>query len=217
MLGSYAASGQALIALVFGKKITNSKLHLGIYLGASSSWIDGASGQMPRYGFAIGAYTIYDLNTHWQLAMDIVMRSPKGAKQLRYENSFVVPDDAALIGEDFNRLLTYMSFTPLIRYKLTPSWGIAAGPYVAARTKAKDIYGKDTENGTLYYYYNSKKDIHLADAGASFDIQYILMKGKGMHINAQFNLGLTNFYKDKNTHAYHRQILLGVGIPIGNR
>lgn len=77
LMGCQVVHGQALIALLFGKKITNDRLKLGIVLGASSSWIDHASGQQPRYGFAIGAYTTYDINTHWQFAMDIIMKSPK--------------------------------------------------------------------------------------------------------------------------------------------
>jgi Outer membrane protein beta-barrel domain len=215
LMGCQAVHGQALIALLFGKKITNDRLKLGIVLGASSSWIAAASGQQPRYGFAIGAYTTYDINTHWQFAMDIIMKSPKGAKGLRYENTFITPDDPQLVGTEINRKVTYLTVAPLIRYKITPSFGLAAGPHLGARVRAQDIYEKGMDQGTLSYKYNSKVHTHLADAGATFDVQYAMMKGKGVRLNAQFNLGLVNFYKDTQLTGYNRQILVTVGIPIG--
>jgi hypothetical protein len=215
LMGCQAAQGQALIALLFGKKITNDRLKLGIVLGASSSWISDASGQHPRYGFAIGAYTTYDMNAKWQFAMDIIMKSPKGARDIRYENTFITPDDPQLVGTEIDRLVTYLTVAPLMRYKFTPSFGVAVGPHLGARVRASDTYEKSMDQGTLSYKYNSKEHIHLADFGATFDVQYTLMKGHGLHLNAQFNLGLVNFYKDTDGNGYNRQVLVTVGIPIG--
>ena len=209
--------GQALIALLFGKKVKNERLHVGIYLGASSSWITEAAGEVPRFGFAIGAYTTYDLKGKWQLVADIIMKSPKGANALRYSNSFIEPDDQNFIGQEFDRRTTYLSFNPLVRYNFVPSFGVAVGPYVAARVKAKDIYHRSTDLGSATYTYNARKDTHLADAGAVLDLQYSLMKGKRVRFNIQTNLGLIHFYKDKDTKSYNRQVLVGVGIPIGKR
>ncbi|MBV7529731.1 outer membrane beta-barrel protein [Chitinophaga sp. sic0106] len=209
-----AVSGQALIALLFGKKITSTRLHVGIIVGASGSYLENASGQQPRYGFAIGAYTTYDLKGKWQLAMDIIMKSPKGANAIYYDNSFKAPDAPELVGEEFTRKIVYMSFSPMIRYRFTPSFGIAVGPYGAIRTVAKDIYEKGTDNGKLSYTYNAKDDIHRIDGGATFDVQYTLMKGKGIRLNAQYNLGLANIYKG-DMQGKNRQFLVAVGIPIG--
>jgi len=211
------SKGQALIALLLGNKVKNDKIHVGIYLGASTSWIANAPGQTPRIGFAIGAYTTYAWKENWEIAIDIVMKSPKGGKKLGYGDSFTVPTDSIFHGEEFNRLQTYLSFAPLIRYKWNPSWGLALGPYFAARIKSKDVYTIHDDKVDQSYTYNSKSDTHLVDVGLSFDMQYVLMKGKGIRINAGFNLGLTNFYKDKAKTAYQRQVLLGVGIPIGQK
>lgn len=215
LIGCQSLKGQALIALLFGKKITNDKLKVGIILGASSSWLENATGQRPRIGFAIGAYTSYDFNDKWQGVLDIIMKSPKGAKDIRYENTFITPDDPQLVGTEIDRNITYLTVAPLIRYKFSPSFGIAAGPHLGARVTARDTYQKGMDQGELSYRYNSKDYTHLADAGATFDIQYVLMKGKGLRLNAQFNLGLVNIYKNTNMHAYNRQVLLTVGIPIG--
>ncbi|HEY9258909.1 outer membrane beta-barrel protein [Chitinophaga sp.] len=215
-MGSHVVHGQALIALLFGKKITNDKLKVGIILGGSSSWIEHATGQQPRVGFAIGAFTTYDLNNpKWQLVMDIIMKSPKGAKGLRYENTFITPDEPKMVGTEIDRKVTYLTVAPLIRYKFTPSFGLAVGPHLGARLRANDTYELGMDQGTLSYKYNSKPNTHLADAGATFDVQYTLMKGKGVRLNAQFNLGFVNFYKDTDLTGYNRQVLVTVGIPIG--
>lgn len=215
LIGCQSLKGQALIALLFGKKITNDRLKVGIILGASSSWLENATGQRPRVGFAIGAYTSYDFNDKWQGVLDIIMKSPKGAKDIRYENTFITPDDPQLVGTEIDRNITYLTVAPLIRYKFSPSFGIAVGPHLGARVTARDTYQKSMDQGELSYRYNSKDYTHLADAGATFDIQYVLMKGKGLRLNAQFNLGLVNIYKNTNMAAYNRQVLLTVGIPIG--
>lgn len=214
LMGCSALKGQALIALLFGKKITNDRLRLGIILGGSSSWMN-APGERPRIGFAIGAYTSYDFNDKWQGVMDIIMKSPKGARDIRYENTFITPDDPQLVGTEINRNATYITVAPLIRYKFTPSFGVAIGPHLGARTRTQDIYEKDMDQGTLSYKYNSKDHFHLADVGGTFDIQYVLMKGKGLRLNAQFNLGFINIYKNTDMSAYNRQVLVAVGIPIG--
>ncbi|SEW43605.1 outer membrane beta-barrel protein [Chitinophaga arvensicola] len=214
LTGCQTLKGQALIALLFGKKITNDRLKLGIILGASSSWME-VSGERPRIGFAIGAYTSYDFNDKWQGVMDIIMKSPKGAREIRYENTFITPDDPQLVGTEINRNVTYLTVAPLIRYKFTPSFGLAIGPHLGARVTAKDTYEKGMDQGSLSYKYNSKDQYHLADVGGTFDIQYVLMKGKGLRLNAQFNLGFINVYKNSDRSAYNRQVLVAVGIPIG--
>lgn len=217
MLAPKAAAGQALIALVFGKKLTSDKLHIGIYLGSSESWLQHATGQHPRAALAIGAYTAFDLAEHWQLELDIIMRSPRGANRLRYENYFQPPEDSMLAGSEFDRKLTYITFSPLMRWRISPSFGIAAGPQIAVRTVARDIFHSERENGTLSYTYDARDDVHRLDAGAAFDVQYILMKGKGIRLNLQFGLGLTNLYKREGYSGRSRQILLGAGIPIGHK
>ncbi len=124
LLAPKASAAQALIALVFGKKLTTDRLHIGIYLGASGSWLQNATGQHPRVALAVGAYTAFDLNKDWQLELDIIMRSPRGADRLRYENAFVAPEDSMLVGSELDRKLTYITFAPLIRWRISPSFGI---------------------------------------------------------------------------------------------
>lgn len=217
MVAPRSANAQALIALVFGKKLITDRLHIGIYLGASGSWLQNATGQQPRTALAIGAYTAFDLSKRWQLELDIIMRSPRGADALRYENAFQPPEDSSLVGAEINRKLTYITFSPLIRWRISPSFGIGAGPQVAVRTVARDIFERDMEHGSLQYNYNSRHDVHRLDAGAVVDLQYVLLKGKGIRLNLQMGWGLTNIYKREGEPGRSRQLLLGAGIPIGHK
>ena len=212
-----ALYAQALIAVLFGGKIKNQHIKLGVLVGATGSWITETESQQPRIGVALGAYTAYVLNEKWEVCMYIVAKSPKGGKSINYENSFIVPEDTALVNTSFNRWITYINAAPVIRYKLTPSFALALGPQVAARARSTDIYEHSTDQGKLSYHYNSKDYIHRLDAGAVFDAQYTMMKGKGMRLNLQYYWGLTNLYKDNpaGLRGSNQQFILSVGIPIG--
>ena len=94
---AHTASAQALIALMFGGKIKNDNIKLGIYLGASGSWITHGEGQQPKIGLAIGAYTSFKLKSKLDLCMYIIMKSPKGARQLNYSERLVQPGDSVLL------------------------------------------------------------------------------------------------------------------------
>lgn len=210
------ASAQALIALVFGGKMKNDKIKLGIYLGASGSWITEAEGKQVQPGLVLGAYTAYILHPKWELCLYLIMKSPKGARQIRYNQLLSAPGDSTLTGADINRSFTYMNASPLIRYKLSESWGIAAGPQLAARVRAKDTYTKDVGEGTSSFTFNAKKYIKLVDVGLAFDLQYTLMKGKGIRLDLQYNMGLMNIYNDRSAlSGKNVQLVFGVGIPIG--
>ncbi|RPD40688.1 hypothetical protein EG028_11665 [Chitinophaga barathri] len=213
-----AASAQALIALVFGGKIKNDNIKLGIYLGGSGSWITDGDGQQPRIGLAFGAYTVFKLKPKLDLCMYIIMKSPKGAKQLNYTERLVQPADSGLVGADLNRNFTYINISPILRYNITPSFALGFGPQLAGRMHAKDNFTRDVNDGTLMYMHNVKDYIKLVDAGLTFDMQYTLMKGEGLRLNLQYNMGLFNIYNgESGLNGQNRQILVGVGIPIGRK
>ncbi|MGX5820356.1 outer membrane beta-barrel protein [Chitinophaga lutea] len=212
------ASAQALIALLFGGKMKNDKIKLGIYLGASSTWITEAEGQRVRPGLAIGAYTAYIMNPKWELCMYLIMKSPGGARSLRYDQSFAAPGDSTLVGADFSRFMTYIHVSPVIRYKFSPSWSVALGPQLAGRLRAKDTYSEDIGEGTSSFTYNTRDYISLIDVGMTTDLQYTLMKGNGIRLDIQYNMGFINIYNDKSPfRGMNRQLMFGVGIPIGRK
>ncbi len=214
----HTVNAQALIALMFGGKIRNDNIKLGIYLGASGSWITHGDGQQPKIGLAVGAYTSFRLKPKLDLCMYIIMKSPKGARQLNYSERLVQPGDSALVGADLNRSLTYITISPLLRYNITPSFALALGPQLAGKFHARDNFSRSVSGGELSYGYNVRDYIKLVDAGLSFDLQYTLMKGEGLRLNLQYNMGLFNIYNGKSAlNGQNRQLLAGVGIPIGRK
>ncbi len=82
---------------------------------------------------------------------------------------------------------------------------------------ARDIFNRDMEHGSLSYTYGAKSDIHRLDGGGVLDLQYILLKGKGIRLNLQMAWGFSNLYKPEGETGRSRQILLGAGIPIGHK
>jgi hypothetical protein len=209
--------GQALIALVFGGKVQNDKLTLGIYLAGQASSLTNTPGEKSLVGLAIGAYTNVKLSDKWAFCNYMAFKSPQGAKNIGLDHQIVpnaqFPDSLALIKRQFS----YFELVPLMRYNITPSWGIAAGPRLAYRLTGNDYYLSTQSDGSKVTVQYPLKDVatHF-DAGAAGDLQYSLGSGFGLKFNLRYTYDFVNVYKsDVPISAHNRYFSLGVGIPLG--
>lgn len=206
---------QAMWALLFGKKIHNDKMALGIHVALEASTLTQTTGAGYLPGIAFGAYTNLKLSKKLTLSNYLIFKSSRGAKDvpLTYQLQPDVPGAAAA---GLKRKLTYIEISPLLRYNLTPELSLAAGPQIAVRTVAKDIYKTTLDDGgkeTLVYAI--KNSVGWFDFGAAADIQYAFYKGNGIRLNFRFSQGLMDIYKDQVPFRAHNQYFqLGVGIPI---
>ncbi len=210
-----SAFPQVLIALVFGDKLNNDKIELGIQLAAQSFRFTGMSDRMD-VGFSFGVYLDIKLSDRFIIANYFMFKSPKGGNdipQTYWFNQFdgTLPDDVSV-----KRHLSYFELTPIFRYQLNQSWSISIGPQLALNTKATDTYQEKTDDGTITYRYHIRDNITLMDAGIAVDVQWRLMKGKGLRINVRFAQGFVNTYKNGEfANAKNQTYQAGVGIPIG--
>lgn len=217
---------QALIALVFGKKLSSDRVELGLVLGAQGSFIYGSDTGIPKVGFAIGAYTDIKLGDgdKWSLYNFMVFKSPKGATHMPESQTLAVGTDPAIDGMTIKRSITYFEIDPLFNYKFSPSWSIAAGPMLAFRFMAKDTYDlvrHDDDGkriGDLNYTYKVTGDTRPFDVGVAINGEYRFMKGKGMRLNLRYAQGFINPYRPSTgLKGLNADIRLGLGIPIGSR
>lgn len=209
------AHGQAVLALLFGKKIQNKNISLGIHLALEESDLTNTPSTNLRPGLAFGAYTNVKLKGKWMLSNYFIFKSARGANAipLAYQLQSNVPGAA---GADIKRKLTYFEISPLLRYNLSPELSIAAGPQIAIRTIARDIYKQTLPDGgkeTLVY--NTKDYYGRFDLDAAADVQYAFYKGNGVRLNFRFSQGFVNVYKNEVPFSAKNQYFqLGVGIPI---
>lgn len=209
------AHGQALLALLFGNKISNPNLSVGIHVGLEMSNLTNTPGANILPGLALGAYTNIKFSDKWSLSNYFIFKSPRGATSvpLAYQIQPNVPD-----AEDANlrRKLTDLEISPLPRYNFTPELSFALGPQLAIRLVSKDIYTSTlSDGGKETLVYNLKDDYDRFEIDAAADVQYAFYKGNGIRFNLRFSQGLTNIYNDKVPFdAKSQYIQLGVGIPI---
>ncbi len=209
------AYSQVLIALVFGDKLNNGKIEMGVQLAAQGFQFTSIDDK-PDVGFSFGAYLDVKLSERCIISNYFMFKSPKGGKQIP-ESYWFTSTDATLPSDvSARRHLSYFELTPMFRYQFSRSWSAAIGPQLALNTKATDIYQEKTDDGTYTYRTHIRDHIALMDAGVAIDVQWRLMKGKGLRINARFAQGLVNVFKDSEfANAKNQTYQIGVGIPIG--
>ncbi len=208
---------QVLIALVFGDKLNNGKIEVGIQLAAQGFQFTGIDDKAD-VGFSFGAYLDVKLSNRLTIANYFMFKSPKGGRNIPEEYWF--DRSVEISGNDISmkRHLSYLELTPMLRYNLSSAWSVSAGPQLALNTKATDIYQEKTDDGTLTYRRHIRDHITLMDAGLAIDVQWRLMKGKGMRINVRFAQGFINTSKDGEQIKIQNQTFqIGAGIPIGGK
>ncbi len=207
--------GQVLIALVFGDKFNNDKLEMGIQLAAQGFQFSGIAHDHLDVGFSFGAYLDIKWSDRLLLSNYFMFKSPKGGGDIPREYWFDQLESVSSDNISNKRHLTYFELTPMLRYQLSRSWSVAVGPQVALNVKALDIYQGKTDDGNVTYRYRIRDNITSMDTGVAIDVQWRLMKGKGLRINARFAQGFINTYKDRELgNAKNQTYLVGVGIPI---
>ncbi|WP_259067743.1 PorT family protein [Mucilaginibacter sp. X4EP1] len=209
------AHSQAVLALLFGNKVSNPNLSLGIHVGLEMSNLTNTPGANVLPGLALGAYTNIKFSSKWSLSNYFIFKSPRGAASvpLAYQIQPNVPDAEAA---NLRRKLTYLEISPLPRYNFTPELSLAAGPQFAIKVVSKDIYKSTlTDGGQETLVYNLKDNYNWLDVDAAADLQYAFYKGNGVRLNLRFSQGLTNIYNDKVPfNAKNQYFQIGVGIPI---
>ncbi len=215
-----AANSQALIALVFGKKLESDKLKLGLFLGAQGSMITGAEtvAFRPNLSFTVGAYTDIKIgkSDKWLLQNYLVFKAPKGGSGLDVASESLTDDPQILDNMTMiERNLTYFQITPVMRYCFTHTWSVGVGPYVGFKLAGNDIYSASESDGDLSYKMKMIKKFTTVDFGFAFDVQCRLMKGNGLQLNLRFEQGVVDMYR-KGTGLSGRPMAfhLGLGIPI---
>ena len=209
---SVQVRSQALIAAVFGKKIDNPALIIGVQVGGNVSFQSNTVYDSPRKSFAFGAFTDYRFNPKWHLNTFISFKSNRGVMGLDTSYTISRPLDPSLQNARLDRKLSYVDINPEIQFDVTEGLSLGCGPMISVMTKAVDYYhdegAKEDQNE-----YNIYADLVHWDAGISADLQYKLRKGP--NFNLKYIQGFNNPYKSGvNPAAVNSFLYLGIGIPI---
>ncbi len=221
----HAASGQAILIILFGDKLSTEKFQLGINADLTWSNLSGISDTKSRMSWSAGAYGEIKLGNHWRLQPELTIKTPAGAKNLTAGapgNPFVpVGDslvDAALATGTITRSTQYITVPLTLKYVVGPL-GFGAGAQIGFLTSGSDELQSDVLQGQLRLKESVTSTLNTVDAGLVFSLDFALAPQKqmrSMRINVKYYLGLLDTVKNNSGDAVRNSILfVGLDIPVG--
>lgn len=211
------ASGQVLISLFLGDKVSSEKFHLGLNVGANFSNLSGIDSTDVRAGFMLGIIGEWRFAGDFYLQPEIVPFCYVGAKNLPPSGLDLPEIEEELADKKHDRRLNYFAIPVLVKYAtLNRRLHIGAGPQVGFLTSATDKYSGVIEN-TITIEEDIKDRLNSTDAGPVFQLEYKLKNDPfSTSISARYYHGLTDIIKDNPENAvYNRVFSLFISVPIG--
>jgi hypothetical protein len=182
----------ALIALLFGDKVTTEKFHLSVDLGMNFSSMPGLLQQSGSNGFYFGLGTFIKLNDKFTLNPEFKPLSPRGAS-----NVWPITDySQVLSGTEYGIKLNYIDIPVLLQYRINEKLFASAGPQVSFLTAASQVASGNLPSGnSVELKEPMKSNFESVYFSIPLELGYTLAdarKGKGMDIKMRYNIGISN-------------------------
>src|SRR5690349_4699144 len=160
------ANSQVIIALLFGDKLNSDKLEFGLAGGLSLGNISNFYDTKTRGSFNLGLYFNIKLDDRWYIRAEAVPKFPTGASELNPYSLHDANLDTLLHDAGVTRKIKNIALPILIRYRIRNLLFAEAGPQLALRTKAKDVF----ESGDLTYENKIEDNITRFDFGFAIGV-----------------------------------------------
>jgi hypothetical protein len=205
-------NSQVIIALLFGDKLNSDKLEFGLAGGVNLSNISNFYDTKTRGSFNLGLYFNIKLDDRWYIRAEAVPKFPTGASEL---NPYALHDanlDTLLRNADVTRKIKNIALPILIRYRIRKLLFAEAGPQLALRTKAKDVF----ESGDLTYENKIEDNITRFDFGFAIGVSQKFSKEIGaMAFGLRYYLGVTDIDKLAPGTQKNGIFQILVSVPVG--
>jgi hypothetical protein len=208
---------QVLIALLFGDKLSSDKFQLGIALAGNWQNLTGYEDTSGRFSVGFGIYGALKLSDKFTLQPELLFKDPRGAKGVPL-TAFGNPDlDPLLENSTVTAKLAYVSLPVLLKYNLTPHFSVGFGPQFGYLSSAKNEYVAQVyAEEDLVFKDDIKDTLNAFDMALAFNLEYKLMKVRGIQIGLRYYLGLTDIVKDNSGDSVKNSVIqINVGIPVG--
>jgi hypothetical protein len=188
---STVCNGQAaLLVLLFGDKVATENFHVSIDGGLNISSLPGLAQGKPVYGFNFGLGTFIKLNDQWALTPEFKPLSSRGAKEVIN----ILPNDISIQNPKTDFITNYIDIPLLVRYKISNSFFIAAGPQISFLTSAhQKTTGTTTSGQEVSVTQDMKSLMHKESFMVPVEIGYSLSRkrgGKDMDLKVRYNIGV---------------------------
>ncbi|UCH84305.1 MAG: PorT family protein [Candidatus Latescibacterota bacterium] len=211
------ASGQVLIGLLFGDKLSTETFHLGVDVGLNLSNLSGIDGTGVKPGLIFGLLGEWRFADNFYLQPELLPFYKVGANKMPPPGSLDDPPIGELVEDkSYSRRMNYFAIPIIVKYALMEQkLHLGLGPQIGFLSSATDTYeGVVTNKITVDQ--NVEDTLNGTDAGVVFHAEYKFRGQYGMSVAARFYLGLTDTIKDNPGDAvYNRVFSLLASIPIG--
>ncbi len=212
------ASGQILIALVFGDALNTDKISFGLAAGANISNLTNLENAAYTAHLDLGFFFDFKIGEHWFIHPEVLVKNTVGARNLPPYPSSDPALDPSLENGTVQRLINIISVPILAKYRTDNGWGVEAGPQFGLRTRAFDLFQTDiSDQEELELRVDIRDQLVRINAGGTVGISKKLGRGiAGVTVVARYHFGFVDLYKDNPGDPVRtRGFLINANIPIG--
>jgi hypothetical protein len=216
LLFSATLNAQVLISLVFGKALNTPKIEFGLNGGMNRSYLNDIDGSKGNNNFNLGFYFHILLKNSSYLSTGVMVKSNVGATGMPVYPIGNAEFDTLYKDGTMTKKINCFYVPILYQYRFNNRWYIEAGPQLGLRTKAVDIFEKESLDGDLSYTKDVKDQYTRLDAGLSGGAGYKFKKEiKSMAIGINYYYGLVNVSKTPDVKMMNSSIYFYFKVPIG--
>jgi len=216
----YSAQSQVLLALLFGDKLQSEKLSFGLNLGSNITTLSNIEEANYKPSFTLGLYFDIKLKREqWSIHPGVDIKNTFGAHKINPYEIGIPELDSLLASSLVHRKFKMIYVPATVRYTTPSGFGLEGGIQVGLLTRADDIFTRkdlNTKKDELTYRVKNSKSYHRIDFGFRGGLFYKLPKGRGVFINANYQVGMVDMPKE-NPGKPNRNMgfQVNVSIPVG--
>ena len=223
LLGAFpsAGSSQVLLVLLFGDKLSNESMQIGIKLDRAFTSLTELDGADVRSGWAFGAFAEVPLNDTWGLQPELTLTTPGGAQSFVGDPTGNPTLDGVFTEVSVTRKLSYSNLVLPLRARVG-RFAIGAGPQIGYLRKAQDIYeGLVSGEDQFTLESDISEGLNSWDVGIAGKVEFLLKPERGMQsarIHVAPYVGLSDMIRDNTGLAVKGWgVSVGIGIPVGTQ
>ena len=214
-----AAASQVLLVLLFGDKLSNESLQVGIKLDRAFTNLTELEAADVRSGWAFGAFGEVPLDERWSLQPELTLTTPGGAQTFVGDETGNPTLDGVFSDVSVTRKLAYSNLVLPLKVNLG-RFAVGVGPQISYLRSADDIYEGLVSGEDEFTLESDIVDtLNRWDVGVAGKIELLLKPERGMRsarIHVAPTFGLTDIVRDNTGNAVKTWgVSVGIGFPVG--
>lgn len=209
------ANSQVILSLLFGDKLNSDELLFGIHMHYSWNNLSGIDPSSALKKFNLGLFLTYKVSEQWQLNTEPMAKYQRGATRMKPYSLNDPQLDATYANGEFSRSVGYIALPITTRYVMGDKFFLEAGPNIALRINAEDVFKIGIAEGDQKLEINSEELTSRWDIGMLFGAGYYMGKGRDLALGLRYAAGFSDVCKDMEGEQTHQGFYFYGNIPIG--